>query len=77
MECVTGSALVEIEDAGRMVKAGDRYLVEAHKRHSVRPLELGTVLRCVHEHADIQPGSDELIPIEWLHRLTAKEPAHA
>ena len=78
MECVKGSALVEIEGAGRVVNAGDRYMVEAHKRHGVRPLQVGTVLLCVHEHDDIDPSrAGDGIPEEWLHRLTDKEPAHA
>ena len=70
MECVKGSALIEIDEVASVVKAGDRYLVKAHKRHSVQPLALDTELRCVHEHSDIQPGSNDAIPREWLHRLT-------
>lgn len=78
MECVKGQALVEVEGAGRVVKTGDRYLVEAHKRHGVRPLELGTVLRCRHKHADIHPdGARDGIPPEWLARLTKEGVDHA
>lgn len=78
MECVKGSALIEIDGNGRVVQAGDRYLVEAHKRHGVRPLSVGTVLKCVHEHADIHPdGARDHIPEEWLLRLTDQEADHA
>lgn len=70
MECVAGSARIEIEGVVTIVRPGDRYLVAAHQRHGVWPLELDTILRCVHEHADIQPGLHDGIPIEWLDRLT-------
>lgn len=78
MECVKGLAIVEIEGAGRVVQAGDKYLVAAHQRHGVRPLQVGTVLRCWHEHPDIHPdGAKGGIPAEWLERLTLKEHDHA
>ena len=73
MECVKGSARIEIDGVVSIVKAGDRYLVEAHKQHSVHPLALDTVLRCVHEHDDIDPENlGGGIPIEWISRLTDK-----
>lgn len=74
MDCVSGSARVVIDDFETIVRVGDRYLVEAHKQHGVWPLESGTVLRCVHEHADIHPDKkpSDGIPMEWLHRLTDK-----
>lgn len=78
MECVIGSALIEIEGEGRMVQAGDRYEVKAHKRHGVRPMQVGTVLRCRHEHPDIHPdGARDGIPAEWLNRLTHAEACDA
>lgn len=78
MECVQGSALVEIDGAGRVVRTGDTYMVEAHKKHGVRPLEVGTILRCRHEHADIHPDkAGDGIPDEWLKRLTDQEIEHA
>lgn len=72
MECASGSARIVIDEHQSVVRAGDCYMVAAHKRHGVWPLESGTVLRCVHEHADIHPDKKPLdgIPIEWLHRLT-------
>jgi quercetin dioxygenase-like cupin family protein len=73
MECVSGLARIAIDDAETIVRPGDRYLVEAHKRHGVWPLMSGTVLRCVHEHADIDPAHPDAahgIPLEWLDRLT-------
>ncbi|SNT29231.1 hypothetical protein SAMN06265795_12260 [Noviherbaspirillum humi] len=72
MECVRGSARVEIDGIESIVGPGDRYLVEAHKKHAVHPLALDTLLRCVHEHADIHPDKTdgEGIPLEWLQRLT-------
>ena len=76
MECVRGLARVEIDGDARVVKPGDRYLVEAHKRHGVQPLALDTLLRCVHEHADIHPDrAGDGIPLEWLERLTDREVA--
>lgn len=72
MECVSGSARIEIDGVVSIVRPGDRYLVEAHRQHGVWPLESGTVLRCVHEHADIDPSGLDGIPIEWLSRLTDK-----
>ncbi len=78
MECVEGQALVEIDGAGRVVSAGERYMVEAHKRHGVRPLHVGVRMRCRHEHPDIHPdGAREGIPPEWLTRLTDQEESHA
>lgn len=78
MECVKGSALIDIEGAGSVVKAGDRYMVEAHKRHGVRPLTVGTVLRCVHDCPGVHPdGARDGIPQEWLNRLTDQEHCHA
>ena len=72
MEVVSGSARIVIDGVETIVRQGDRYLVEAHKQHGVWPLESGTVLRCVHEHADIHPDklTGEGIPLEWLRRLT-------
>ena len=71
MECIRGSARIEIDGSETMVRPGDRYLVEAHKNHGCWPLESGTLLRCVHEHADIHPDKAESgIPLEWMHRLT-------
>lgn len=77
MECVRGSALIVIDGVKTVVRAGDRYLVEAHKQHSVFPLESDTLLRCVHEHDDIHPDKidGEGIPLEWLQRLTDEVPA--
>lgn len=72
MYCVSGSARILIDGVQTIVFAGDTYLVEAHKQHGVWPLESGTVLRCVHEHADIHPDKAPAdgIPLEWLQRLT-------
>lgn len=71
MECVSGLARIEIDGVAQIVRPGDRYMVEAHKQHSVTPLALDTVLRCVHEHADIHPDkAGNGIPLEWLKRLT-------
>jgi quercetin dioxygenase-like cupin family protein len=77
MECLSGRARIEIDGDVRIVNPGDRYLVEAHKHHSVNPLGLDTVLRCVHEHADIHPSKmdGQGIPLEWLYRLTDEETA--
>ena len=73
MECVSGRARVEIDGVETIVGPGDRYLVKAHKRHGVWPLASDTVLRCVHEHADVHPDrAGEGIPLEWLDRLTDK-----
>jgi mannose-6-phosphate isomerase-like protein (cupin superfamily) len=74
MECVQGAARIAIDGQASIVRAGDRYLVEAHKQHSVHPLSLDTMLRCVHEHADIHPAKTDGrgIPLEWLDRLTDK-----
>lgn len=75
MECISGSARIFIDDKESIIKAGDRYLVEAHKHHGLWPLESNTIVRCVHEHDDIDPSKvdKDSIPIEWLHRLTDKE----
>lgn len=74
MECVKGSALISIEAEGMHVKEGDRYFVAANKKHGVRPLQVGTILRCVHESADVSPdGCKNGIPEEWLTRLTNEE----
>lgn len=76
MECVRGSARILIDGVQTIVRKGDRYLVEAHKQHGCWPLEADTLLRCVHEHADIHPdGASDGIPLEWLTRLTEKVPA--
>jgi quercetin dioxygenase-like cupin family protein len=75
MHCDAGRARIEIDGQVSIVGPGDTYLVEAHKQHSVVPLALDTVLRCVHEHADIDPAKTDGhgIPMEWLDRLTDKE----
>ena len=70
MECIRGRAVIDIDGVTTIVGPGDRYLVEAHKRHGVQPLALDTVLRCVHEHADVHPTGEDGIPLEWLDRLT-------
>jgi quercetin dioxygenase-like cupin family protein len=71
MHCVSGRARIEIDGDVSIVGPGDSYLVEAHKQHAVWPLALDTVLRCVHEHADIHPNkAGDGIPAEWLQRLT-------
>lgn len=76
MECVRGSARIVIDGVQSIVRAGDRYLVEAHKQHGCWPLESDTLLRCRHEHADIHPdGARKGIPLEWLARLTDEVPA--
>lgn len=74
MHCDAGRARIEIDGVVSIVGSGDSYLVEAHKQHSVQPLALDTVLRCVHEHADIHPDKmdGEGIPLEWLDRLTER-----
>lgn len=75
MHCDAGRARIEIDGVESIVGPGDSYLVEAHKQHAVQPLALDTVLRCVHEHADIHPDkAGDGIPMEWLDRLTHKEP---
>lgn len=76
MECIKGSAMIIIDDVRTVIRVGDKYMVEAGKHHEVFPLESDTVLRCVHEHADIHPdNATEGIPLEWLHRLTEGEHA--
>ena len=75
MECVKGAARIFIEDSETIVREGDKYVVEAHKQHAVYALTADTVLRCVHEHADIHPDQTDGIPMEWLDRLTDKAPA--
>lgn len=72
MECVRGSARIVIDGVQTIVRAGDKYLVEAHKEHGCWPLEFGTRLVCRHEHADIHPDKcpSDGIPLEWLRRLT-------
>ncbi len=71
MTCTSGSARIVIDGVQTIVRAGDRYLVEAHKQHGCWPLESGTVLVCRHEHADIHPDkAGDGIPLEWLRRLT-------
>lgn len=76
MECIKGSARIVIDGVQTILRAGDRYMVEAHKNHDCRPLESSTLLRCVHEHANIHPEkAGQGIPLEWLDRLTDKEHA--
>lgn len=76
LHCISGAARIEIDGVQTIVKPGDRYLVQAHAQHGVWPLQSGTVLRCVHEHADIHPDRAlEGIPLEWLTRLTDEVPA--
>lgn len=70
MECVSGSARIVIDGIQTIVKSGDRYFVEAGKQHSVWALASNTVLKCVHEHADVKPDGTDGIPLEWLDRLT-------
>ena len=72
MECVSGAARIVIDGETTIVTAGDKYLVEAHKQHGIWSLLSHTVLRCVHEHADIHPDKKprDGIPREWLTRLT-------
>lgn len=79
LHVMAGAARVLIDGVESIVRAGDRYLVEAGKRHGVWPLESGTVIRCEHEHADIHPDKldGQGIPIEWLDRLTHRESEHA
>lgn len=74
MECVKGMARIEIDGVETIVRAGDKYMVAAHKQHGVWPLASGTVLKCVHESAEVHPDkAGDGIPLEWLHRLTEKE----
>lgn len=76
MECVKGSALMIIDEIRTVIRVSDSYLIAAHKNHEVFPLESGTVLKCVHKHADIHPDkAKEGIPLEWLDRLTDLEHA--
>jgi len=71
MECVKGAAVISIDGIDTVVRAGDKYLVEAHKEHSAKPLESFTVLRCVHENSEVDPSKcEEGIPLEWVNRLT-------
>lgn len=70
MECVKGSAVITIDDVSRIVSAGDRYMVEAHKRHGVQCFVPGTILKCTHESDDIKEVSAEGVPAEWIFRLT-------
>ena len=78
MECVKGAAWITLGETSQVISAGDRYMVEAHQRHGVRPLSVGTVLRCRHEHPDIHPdGARDGIPAEWLERLTDKGACNA
>lgn len=81
MTCVSGAAVIDIDDDRRIVRAGDRYLVAAGKAHGVIPLSSGTVLLCEHEIRaengvhDPAAFAPDGFPIEWLERLT--EPAGA
>lgn len=78
MICRAGSALIEIDGQISVVQVGQTYKVAAGQRHGVRPLQVGTILECRHEHADIHPdGAKDGIPEEWLLRLTKQEPEHA
>lgn len=76
MRCEHGLARVEIEGVETIVRAGDRYLVAAGKRHGVLALQSGTVLLCEHEvraengQHDPEAFSPDGIPVEWLRRLT-------
>lgn len=73
MHCDAGRARIEIDGVASIIGPGDSYMVAAHKQHKVDPLALDTVLRCVHEHADIHPDhAGDGIPLEWLERLTDK-----
>lgn len=73
MIVVRGTVRIEIDGVVSIKSAGDTYLVEAHKQHSVVPLTLDAEVKCVHEHADIHPdGARDAIPLEWLTRLTDK-----
>jgi quercetin dioxygenase-like cupin family protein len=73
MECIRGSARIEIDDTETVLRPGDRYLVEAHKQHGCWALELRTLLRCVHESEDVHPDkATEGVPPEWCKRLTEK-----
>ena len=78
MTCVSGAARVEIDGEARIVRAGQRYLVEAGKAHGVVPLASNTVLLCEHEirtaNGETMPEafSPDGIPVEWLQRLTDK-----
>ena len=77
MECVSGAARIVIDGVETIIKQGDRYMVAAHKHHGCWPLASGTLLRCRHEHADIDPAKadGDGIPLEWLDRLTDHEVA--
>lgn len=80
MECVRGRARIVIDGVQTIVGPGDRYLVEAGKQHGCWSLASDTLLRCVHEHADIHPDKcpSDGIPLEWLRRLThLQEMPHA
>jgi hypothetical protein len=76
MRCIAGIAWIDIDDAAHILRPGDEYKVEAHRRHRVLPLAAGTVLDCRHEIRrengahDPKAFSAEGIPLEWLRRLT-------
>jgi hypothetical protein len=80
---VSGAALIDLDGERSVVRAGDRYLVEAGKQHGVMALASDTVLLCEHEiraeNGVIDPDafSAEGIPLEWVSRLTETEPVHA
>lgn len=65
-----GTVRIEIDGVVSIKSAGDTYMVEAHKQHSVMPMTLDAEVDCVHEHADIHPdNAGDGIPVEWLDRL--------
>ncbi|HVJ54883.1 MAG TPA: hypothetical protein VM689_20655 [Aliidongia sp.] len=76
MRCITGLAWVDIEGDARILRPGDEYLVEAHRRHRVLPLAADTVLDCRHEIRrenglhDPAAFTADGIPLEWLRGLT-------
>jgi hypothetical protein len=76
MEVVSGTVLIELDGVRSIRRAGERYLVEAHKRHSVVPLSLDALVRCVHENPQVHPDNVDPhlgVPYEWVGRLTEIE----
>ena len=74
MEVVRGTVRIEIDGVVSICHAGDRYLVEAHKQHSVVPLTIDALVRCVHENPEVHPDNvtPNGVPHEWIARLTDK-----
>ena len=77
MTCKRGAARIVLDGMQRILKPGESTTVELGVSHSLFSLSSDTVVECRHEHADIHPDKMDGagIPLEWLDRLTLREPA--